>query len=146
MMDRFDDWEMRLDTFIQKRMKTPIKWGKHDCCLFACDAIVMMTGVDVAEYFRGKYSNKDEAYQLLAEYAGGGLEETVEHIAAARHMTEVKRPFANRGDVVLSNVPTAIGLDLPSLGIVGMSNQICAAGLFELQQFELDRGERFWRI
>jgi len=145
-MDRFDDWEMRLDTFIQKRMKTPIKWGKHDCCLFACDAIVMMTGIDVAEHFRGKYSNKDEAYQLLAEYAGGGLEETVELIAATHAMTEIQQPFASRGDIVLSNVPTAIGLDLPSLGIVGMSNQICAAGLFELQHFELDRGERFWRI
>jgi hypothetical protein len=146
MMTRFDDWEMRLDTFIQKRMKTPFRWGSHDCAIFAYDAVLMMTGIDIAERFRGKYSNKSEADQEMIGIAGGGLEEMVEFFAATHAMTEIERPFASRGDLALSHVQTAIGLDLPSLGIVGMSNLICAAGLFELQHFEIDKGERFWRL
>lgn len=65
-------WQQRLDEFIAGRMRTPFHWGKHDCCLFAADAVHAMTGVDHARDWRGTYQTEEEAQPVLEQM--GGLE------------------------------------------------------------------------
>jgi hypothetical protein len=33
-------------------------YGRWDCCLFVCDAIRVMTGIDLAADYRGAYSSR----------------------------------------------------------------------------------------
>ena len=66
------EWRGRLDAFIAERMNTPFAWGVHDCCLFAADAVFVMTGDDPAAGLRGTYSDAASAARVLA--ANGGLE------------------------------------------------------------------------
>ena len=105
-----------------------------------------MTSVDIAEYFRDSYTTKDEAYSLLLSFSGGGLEETVELTAIENNMEEIERNYAGRGDMVLCNVPTVINEELPTLGIVGLSEMVYIAGTRQLQIFDKSCGVRFWRV
>jgi len=145
-MERIEGWEIKLDDFINSRQNQKFVWGTHDCALFACDSIKEITGVDPAYFFRGKYETKDEAYSLLKEFAGGGLEETVEKLSLDLGFEEVKEKFASRGDWVLCNVPTVINEELPTLGIIGLTEMIHIAGTRQLQIFEKTSGVRFWKV
>ena len=98
-MPRFQDWPTRLLTLINERRATPFAWGSHDCCMFACDAVLAMTGTDPAKPFRG-YSTKAEAAALIAEY--GSLESLVAARCADLGFSELATPRkAQRGDLVL---------------------------------------------
>ncbi len=141
-----DNWESKLGDFIESRLNCFFKWGQHDCALFACDAIEVITGIDVAVCFRHKYSTKDGAYQMLSEFSNGGLEETAELITNEFDMKEIPRNYCGRGDVVLCNVPTVINEELPTLGIVGLTEKIYIAGTRNLQIFDKSHGVRFWRV
>ena len=145
-MERIDGWEALLTAFIQSRSSTKFEWGKHDCCLFACDGIKAITGEDSAYMFRGKYKDKTEAYNLLKDFSGSGLEETAERLAKEFKLDEVAMSFAGRGDVVLCNVPTVINEELPTLGIIGMSGDIYIAGTRRLQVYGKESGFRFWKV
>ena len=145
-MIRREGWELKLDDFIKSRQNEKFQWGIHDCCLFACDAMREMAGVDVAYYFRDKYTTKDEAYQLLNQFGGGGLVETAEKLAKEFDLAEIEMGFAGRGDVVLCNVPTVINEELPTLGIIGMSGMVHIAGTRQLQIFDKTCGVKFWKV
>ena len=145
-MERIDGWEMRLDDFIKSRQFAKFEWGVHDCALFACDAIREMTSVDIAEYFRDSYYTKDEAYSLLLAFSGGGLEETFDILCKEFDMPEIEKNYVGRGDLVLCNVPTVINEELPTLGIVGLSEMIYITGTRQLQIFDKSCGVRFWRV
>ena len=143
---RREGWELRLDDFIKSRQNERFQWGSHDCALFSCDAIWEITAIDVAYYFRDKYTTKDEAYQLLNQFAGGGLLETVQKLSAEFDFDEIEMEFAGRGDWVLCNVPTVINEELPTLGIIGMSGMVHIAGTRQLQIFEKTCGVKFWKV
>ena len=145
-MERIEGWEIRLDDFIKSRQNQKFQWGVHDCCLFACDAIREITGEDIAYYFRGKYKTKDEAYLMLLAFSGGGLNETTKKIMEQFSMDKIEQGFAGRGDMVLCNVPTVINEELPTLGIIGMSEMIHIPGTRQLQIFEKTIGEKFWKV
>ncbi len=143
---RVDGWETRLDEFINSKSNKRFGWGEHDCALFACDAIKEITSIDIAYWFRGKYRNKFTAYELLKEFGGGGLLETFEKLSKEFDMPEIDMPFAGRGDLVMCNVPTVINEELPTLGIIGMSEKIHMAGTTQLQIFNKDIGVKFWKV
>jgi hypothetical protein len=143
---RVDGWETRLDEFITSRSNKRFGWGEHDCALFSCDAIKEITSIDIAYWFRGKYRNKFTAYELLKEFGGGGLLETFEKLSKEFDMPEIDMPFAGRGDLVMCNVPTVINEELPTLGIIGMSEKIHMAGTTQLQIFNKDIGVKFWKV
>lgn len=145
-MQRIDGWESRLNDFIESRYNTPFQWGFHDCALFSYDAVKEITGIDLAFFFRGKYSDKQSAYELVKKHSGGGLDKTVENLAKQFGLEEIKASFAGRGDLALCNVPTAINEELPTLGIIGMSDRIYIAGTRRLQIFNKDAGVRFWKV
>ena len=146
VMERVSGWEIRLDNFINSKLNERFNWGTHDCTSFACDGIKEITSIDVAYWFRGKYQNKSIAYELLQEFGGGGLLETVEKLSKEFNIPEIDKPFAGRGDWVLCNVPTVINEELPTLGIIGMSEKIYIAGTTQLQIFNKDVGVKFWKV
>lgn len=114
-MKRFYDWPRRLEAQILASRNAKFEWGKSDCAMFAADAILAMTGVDLAADFRGKYS--DEAG------ARGLFESAIAH--ASQVLPAIDLGFARRGDLVL----TRNGSADPGLGIVGLDGRsaLCAS-------------------
>lgn len=92
---RLRTWQSALDALIVERMGSPFAWGSNDCCMFAADAVLAITGRDPAEDLRGTYSDERGARRLIQ--ANGGLTS----IAAARSGPEVAVAHARVGDVVL---------------------------------------------
>ena len=99
VIKRKDDWVEQLEGFVKKHAQTDFKYGEIDCALYVCDAIEAMTGVDVAESFRGLYKTKNGALKVLKEY--GGLEGIGDFVSRGYGMRDVKANFEGRGDVVL---------------------------------------------
>ncbi len=109
-LKRSVSWQTReLHEFFQQREGQPFAWGVNDCCLFPADAILAMTGVDLAEDFRGRYTDEASAFALIAEITGGStVADAAAWCAAKFELPEwvdgegVPRPlFAQRGDLVV---------------------------------------------
>jgi hypothetical protein len=97
---RYDNWPEKLNELIEARLNKPFKWGEHDCCLFAADAILAMTGTDLASDLRGTYASKTKAAKIVKEK--GGLAQ----IATDRLGEPIPVLMAKRGDIVLMPVAT----------------------------------------
>jgi len=141
-MKRFDGWEGLLDAFVESRKGSRFCWGVNDCCLFACDAVLAMTGEDLARGFRETYATAKQARKALRQL---GIE-TVGQLAECRArdfgLREVPPPFAQRGDVVL------LDRDLgESLGIVSLAGtEVLAPGEERLAEVAFHAALRAWRI
>jgi len=109
-MTRHYDWLTKFREFEENRYG-PFKWGENDCCLYACDAIAAITGVDPAAKLRG-YTTEAEANALIAQY--GTLEDLAVAITTEYGMPELSPKKAQRGDVVLCR-----WMDKLSLCIIG---------------------------
>lgn len=118
---RLDDWQQRLGEVIRAAAGKPFQWGAHDCALFACDAVLAMTGKDPAASFRGKYKTKRGAYGALKRFAGGGLKETFAKLADQFGFIQLDNAaFAKRGDVVLLDTPEG-----DALAVVDLTGRHC---------------------
>lgn len=139
-MKRFHDWPEKLNAFLASQARAPFKWGKRDCALTAFSALATMTGTDLGKPFRGKYTCKDEADQVIAAFSGGTLEPAVDKLFSAAGAKPVPVLRAQRGDAVLAD--TELG---PSLGVVGQDGVYFAAprGFLVLP---LRMCRRAWRI
>ncbi len=115
----------------------PFTWGSHDCCLFAADAVIAVTGVDPAAEWRGRYSSEAEALALQGE---GGLEGIVATGLAAFGAMECPVRLAQRGDCVLA----VLGNE-PLLG-VALGSRIAVPGFERLQLIPLAAGVRAWAV
>jgi hypothetical protein len=101
-MQRHNDWEDRLRTYLDRVEWEPFKWGSHDCALFAADCVRVQTGVDPAEAFRGTYGTATGARGALREHGEGTLFRTVR-----LWFGEPKSPHqAKRGDVMMKDATT----------------------------------------
>lgn len=69
-MTRFPDWEARLHRFLDARRHTPFAIGTADCCTFAADAVLKMTGTDPMEPWRGTYETKADAIEMVEAFGG----------------------------------------------------------------------------
>lgn len=116
MMQRHHDWPERLHTFIESRRHASFAWGKNDCVLFFADAILAMTGVDLAEPYRG-YSNSRQAAKIVIE--AGGMKE----LALQAGLKEKPIGFVQRGEGVLVVIE-----ERESFGVVTGTGEWCAPG------------------
>lgn len=116
-MDRLIDWEKRFGDLLLDHVARPrpFEWGQFDCALFACDAVLAITGVDLAAELRGKYKSYNSARRVMRRFAGYGLETLAEKIAATHRLGAVPIKQAHRGDVVLFD--TLLG---PTLGVISL--------------------------
>lgn len=95
---RHRNWQERLAALVSARLAEPFAWGRNDCCLFAADAVLALTGTDPAMGLRGSYADERGALRLVQQL--GGLA-----ALAARHLQlEVPPALARVGDVVLGKV------------------------------------------
>lgn len=99
---RLELWERRLADLVVAAQQRDFKYGTFDCCLWACDAVVALTGADPGATFRGLYSTEEEASAILEAY--DGLDGLVEKIAAERGFLPMLPSLAQRGDVVLARI------------------------------------------
>jgi hypothetical protein len=86
----------------------PFAWGTNDCALFAADAVQAITGLDIADDFRGRYSDEAGAFALIRTVTGAGADKTTAvgdaaAWCAAKHgLEEWPAPLmARRGDLVV---------------------------------------------
>lgn len=136
---RFDLWPRLLSEYLDSVRTKPFTWGEHDCCLFTCNCIQIITGLDpAAEVFRGKYSDLPGAMSLLNEH--GGVEAIAVERCAAFGFAEIQVAFATRGDVLL--VDTDNG---PTLGICWGSKALFV-GPDGLESAMKTRCRRAWRV
>ncbi len=94
-MSRLPAWQTRFALLCIERQRRPFEWGSHDCCLWASDAVLAITGQDFAEGLRGTYATTAEAARMLAEVGG------VRQLATDVLGNPVSPLMATVGDVVL---------------------------------------------
>ena len=92
---RLPDWQLRFADLVHERMSAPFVWGRHDCCLWAADVVLALTGLDPAAALRCQYSNERGALRLVSQL--GGLPQ----IASAALGEPRKASYATVGDVLL---------------------------------------------
>lgn len=126
VLTRFPDWTSRLESFLRESADRKFKYGQMDCGLFVADAILSMTGTDIAEPYRNRYSSRAEALSLASEIADAkSIEAIATERSAAHGMTEVPFLRANRGDMILLRRPRDFSLGI--LGLDGRGVLIAAA-------------------
>lgn len=112
---RFPDWPQRLLAAVNARRAMPYAWGSNDCVLYAADMVAAITGIDLAEEFRGAYHDERGAAALMAREGWADLAS----LADAHLPRCLARP--RRGDLVL--LPGTRG---DYLGIVAASGVVAA--------------------
>lgn len=143
-LTRTPHWATReLHDHLLDRANAPHEYGVNDCCLFAADGIHAMTGVDIAEDFRG-YSTEQGALKAIAKVAGGStVEHAAEYCAKKYGLEQLVHPLmAQRGDLVLIEEADGFKMGLVHLG------GACAVvpGETELRRVPLTSIKRAWRI
>lgn len=98
-MIRFPDWEARLSAYLAPLMDDAVfAWGSLDCALMVADAVLAMTGEDIASPFRGKYSTAAGSARALKRYGAGDLKSTFDTLLPPKPIG-----YARRGDVVMND-------------------------------------------
>jgi hypothetical protein len=119
-MPRREDWQSELDRLLVSGRDRPFEWGKWDCCLFVADAIVAVTGEDLAAGLRARYSSLREARWILrARYGSASIERSVAKLFSLAGVREVSPGFAHRGDPVIARS----GRDF-QIGVIGLNGLI----------------------
>lgn len=114
MIRRFPKWRTALVSKLNEYRRFPFVWGEHDCALLSADCVLTMTGVDLAQGYRGQYASRNEAIALLAER---GFDSHVAVTAAALREIPVGR--ARVGDVAAVGAGNLLGADMSlALGVV----------------------------
>ncbi len=147
-MRRREDWEARLAAEIEHADSLPFRWGVSDCCLFAANCVVEMTGADPATGLRWAYMNKKGAAKAAALLIGhrprrGLAREVAEWFAAKFQTPEIRPALAQRGDMCL----VTEGFEQPTLGIIDTTGRrVACKGADGIVLMPLSAVERAWRI
>lgn len=131
---RLRDWQQRLAELMMQRRVALFQWGVHDCCLFAADAVLAVTGHDLAADLRGTYTSADEAARLLRRLGG------VQGVAINRAGPVVPVAMAQAGDIGLCVQDPA----RPALAVYG-GTAWHAPAEFELATHPAHDIARAWR-
>lgn len=99
MSARHPFWEQRLLALVERERDRPYRYGRHDCLLWAANAVKAVTGADYAKGHRGKYKSAASASRYLRQAFG------VETPEALLDTLFEQKPigFAQRGDIILAD-------------------------------------------
>lgn len=144
-MSRLENWPAALAALFAHARAQPLVWGRHDCCLFAADAVLAITGADPAAALRGTYGDVKGARRIVKRH-GGSIERLAEAMAARHGWPERPVAFARRGDLVLLEPAELLAPGWPQvLGIV--TGALAAApGEAGLSFAPLGQARRAWSI
>lgn len=107
-MKRLADWRPRLIGYLATTARREFSYGHHDCALFWAGAVEAMTGVDLAQDWRGKYANRKAGLRMLRK---AGYADPFD--LAARTFAEIPPAFAQVGDLAVMDTPAG-----PACGVV----------------------------
>jgi hypothetical protein len=140
---RLWDWPSRLDVFLEGSRSKWFAYGLLDCGLFTCDAVLAMTGRDMADWVRGRYRNRTEALHLVREHVGStSVMALVEKVCGDHQMPEVDPLRMQRGDVALIRRGSGY-----SMGIMDLNGrEIVTPAKVGLAWVPLARIARGWRV
>ncbi len=93
-MTRLHDWQERLSAELEASRGRAFEYGEHDCCTFAADCILAVTGRDVAADWRGRYETERAGLALAGVKTLAAL--------ANRCLPPIDPVFARRGDVAIA--------------------------------------------
>lgn len=134
-LTRRPDWLARLTAHLAEVRTRAWRPGEHDCALAAADAVAAITGVDLAQPWRGTYSTLEEGMELLR---AAGVEDHVELVG--RHLPEIPPIMAQTGDLV-----AVLEGNHLALGVCGGS-VIHVLGVDGGGVVGLERAVRAWRV
>lgn len=98
-LTRRPDWEPRLIAAVEKYREQPYAYGRHDCLLWAANAVKAVTGKDFGRGHRGKYRSAASASRYLRQAFGADSPE-----ALLDSLFETKPiGFVQRGDLVIAS-------------------------------------------
>jgi len=147
---RVQHWaERSFHRFLLARAKQPFAWGTNDCALFAADAVLAITGTDIAVDFRGKYSDEAGAFALIQSVTGRGedpataVADAAAWCAEKAGLAELQHVLmAQRGDLV---VVTDAGRMIA--GVVHLSGRhVVSVGAEGLKLLPIEDVVRAWRV
>lgn len=92
---RVPGWELRFAQLVRERWGMRFEWGVNDCCLWAADCVLAITGVDLMADLRGRYDSEFGSWRVLLE--NGGLEAMCD----ARLGAPTEPGLAQVGDVAM---------------------------------------------
>lgn len=147
-LTRHQHWATRsLNQHLIDTSKVSFQWGVSDCCLFPANAIQAFTGVDIADDFRGKYTDEASAFALIKTVTGGTtVADAAAHCATKHGLVELAHPLcAQRGDLVVmqpvNTSPTLIA------GIVHLNGRhLVTVGESGLMRLPITCVKRAWRV
>ena len=99
---RNDDWPQVFQAFVESKRNTTFEWGTNDCCLFAADWVLALTGHDPADPWRGTYKDKEGGLKILNKHNGARM-------LASAAFPRVHLNMAQRGDLVAYKDPSLEG-------------------------------------
>ena len=132
---RFENWPTRLNHYLAACEKRAFAWGDFDCALFAAGAVLIMTGVDYAAQYRGRYDSALGAARLLPN----GLSA----IPDGLNFERCAWAFARRGDIAL--IPCGPD-DRESLGVVLGERIAVPSHIGGLAYFPTRNAVAVWRV
>ena len=124
---------LRLYVLVAQRLATPFQWGVHDCCLWAADCVLALTGRDLATGLRRTYADALGAGRLVQQL--GGMQ-----AIGARAGPEIPPMAAAVGDVGL------VVLDDRQLLTVCLGAQWLAPAAHGLAARPLPDAVHAWRV
>lgn len=107
---RRPDWPVHLDALIRAMSGRRFAYGSFDCCLFAADAVLAITGTDPAAGMRD-YTGRRAALEILKRE--GGLVRLVSRLLSTDPIPAAR---AQRGDIVYC-VRSDVASERGSLGV-----------------------------
>ncbi|MDQ2950159.1 MAG: hypothetical protein M3Y27_30185 [Acidobacteriota bacterium] len=143
-MTRLPNWQSALANFERLHREDRFAYGSWDCCLFVCDVILCMTGVDPAADFRGRYATRAEALARIRNATGTiSVRKIAEHVTARLGMPRAESRLLQRGDLALIRR----GKRDHSLGIVALSGlDVMVVSPKGLMRIPMSMAVSGWRI
>lgn len=120
---RVDGWEHRLADLIADAHGLDFAYGSWDCGLFAAAAIRAVTGIDVAEAFRGQYATEAACSQVIT--AAGSLLVLADRVAREYGWERTRAVQAGRGDIVMGRLAGQATLGVCVGRLVVFARQPC---------------------
>jgi hypothetical protein len=128
--------EKALIDFLHAWQGLPFVWGKNDCCLFACNSVLAVTGIDPGWKYRDLYTTELGALKALKKHGGGDIKTA---------FTQVFGPIkprlnAENGDLVL--IDTELG---DAVGVV-QSCKVWAVSPAGLVSLPISQAKGCWKL
>lgn len=90
---RVSNWAKKLAEYIKENESKAFEWGAFDCCMFAAECCKIVSGIDPASSYRGKYKTEMGAKRVIKN-GHGSLESILDS-----HYERININFLQRGDV-----------------------------------------------